>query len=48
MLRLLLLALLLIAFATGLQRGWLEVRWDRLGADLQRNFSSDQPAAPAP
>ena len=35
MLRLLLLALLLIGLATGFQRGWLEVRWDRLGRDLE-------------
>ena len=35
MLRLLLLALLLLGLGTGFQRGWLEVRWDRLGQDLE-------------
>ena len=35
MLRLLLLALLLLGLGTGLQRGWLEVRWDRFGQDLE-------------
>ena len=35
MLRLLLLALLLLGLGTGLQRGWLEVRWARLGQDLE-------------
>lgn len=35
MLRLLLLALLLLGLGTGLQRGWLEVRWDRMGQDLE-------------
>jgi|MDTA01.2.fsa_nt_gb hypothetical protein len=39
MLRLLLLALLLIGLATGFQRGWLEVRWDRLGRDLERQLN---------
>ena len=28
MLRLLLLALLLLGFGVGLQRGWLEIRWE--------------------
>ena len=35
MLRLLLLALLLLGLGTGFQRGWLEVRWDRFGQDLE-------------
>lgn len=35
MLRLMLLALLLLCLTTGLRRGWLEVRWDRLGQDLE-------------
>ena len=39
MLRLLLLALLLIGLATGFQRGWLEVRCDRLGRDLERQLN---------
>ena len=29
------LALLLLGLGTGFQRGWLEVRWDRLGQDLE-------------
>ncbi|RCL51881.1 MAG: 4-hydroxythreonine-4-phosphate dehydrogenase [Synechococcus sp. MED-G71] len=45
MLRLLLLALLLIGLATGFQRGWLEVRWDRLGRDLEQQLN---PAEPVP
>ncbi|MEN9878626.1 MAG: hypothetical protein RLZZ158_1665 [Cyanobacteriota bacterium] len=45
MLRLLLLALLLLGFGVGLQRGWLEIRWDRLGLELQRSIS---PGSPTP
>jgi hypothetical protein len=43
MIRLLLLALLLLSFGMGLRRGWLEIRWDRIGQDLQRSLSG-QPA----
>jgi len=56
MIRLLLLALLLLSFGTGLRRGWLEIRWDRIGQDLQRSLSgqptdgqpAQDPAAPPP
>ena len=36
MIRLLLLTGLLFGFGFGVQRGWLEIRWDRLGKDLQQ------------
>ena len=39
MLRLLLLAGLLLGLGIGLQRGWLEIRWDHLGHDLQRQIN---------
>ena len=42
MLRLLFLALLLVGLATGLQRGWLEVRWDRLMQDLEGQLNPVQ------
>ncbi|GEM_PF-933774 len=47
MLRLLLLALLLLGFGVGLQRGWLEIRWDRLGQELQRSLSPGPPTPAA-
>jgi hypothetical protein len=34
MVRLLLLGLLLITFGYGLQRGWVELHWDRVESDL--------------
>jgi hypothetical protein len=43
MIRLLLLALLLLSFGMGLRRGWLEIRWDRIGQDLQRSLSDQHP-----
>ncbi len=39
MLRLLLIAGLLLGLGICLQRGWLEIRWDRLGHDLQRQIN---------
>ncbi|MEB3239327.1 MAG: hypothetical protein VKM68_03835 [Cyanobacteriota bacterium] len=56
MIRLLLLALLLLSFGMGLRRGWLEIRWDRIGQDLQRSLSGQpgdgqpgqDPAVPPP
>jgi hypothetical protein len=47
MIRLLLLALLLLSFGMGLRRGWLEIRWDRLGQDLQRSLNG-QPGVGQP
>ncbi|MFM7268829.1 MAG: hypothetical protein ACKOZT_09615 [Cyanobium sp.] len=34
MLRLLLLGILLITLGYGLQRGWVEMHWDRMESDL--------------
>ena len=46
MLRLLLLGILLSGLTVGLQRGWLDIHWDRIEADL--NLPSRFGGAPDP
>lgn len=44
MVRLLLMGLLLFGLGTGLQRGWLQVRWGLMLKDLGVPFVADDPA----
>ena len=48
MLRLLLLIGFLLGFSIGLQRGWLVIRWDRVGQDLQQQINPVSPRAKTP
>ena len=42
MVRWLLLGSMLFVFGTGLQRGWIEVKWDRVEQDVQLPFIGDR------
>jgi len=48
MLRLLLLIGFLLGFSIGLQRGWLVIRWDRVGQDLQQQINQVSPGTKNP